>query len=305
MYTQSLKEDCPYHCNKGYVFLESRGRIECPYCLGIENRLERTDVNSDTNIYKELNIPKTYWGISENDCYAFIDDIAQLQETYGATTTYVVETCRNVLDALKQGGIYRDSLYINMGVRDIDKFVYSAQVLGALHGVGTVPYITVNRLALLLYSGDTLTEYDGDGSTSIATESLTGRNATLAMRVKTVMHGIDYWDYVSAPLVFLEITAGITDSGYLALLDLLAERSKMCLPTYVIGFCAIYKRALNGEFLTLGQYEGKGLRKLTSVSLVKNTNNFKNTMTENQNILATLSNYKTIEQPISCCGIKV
>lgn len=272
---KSLLADCPYGCVNGYVFLESQGRVECPHCKNALKVTEYRESEEFKSIYDTLFIPETYRNLSEKSAYACLDAINTIanQKMYGGSLANIISVYTEILNRLSVGELYRDSLYFCFTVLDTDKLVYSTQILAALNGVGTVPYITLNRLSQLLYCGDIIGEYTTYTEQTSDMIRITGLNTTLAARVHRLMGGLDYTDYTTAPLCFLELTPGTTDAGFLALRDLLAERARLSLPTYVLGFCGMYKMAANGEYTSLGQFEGSGLRKLTQLSLMKNTIN--------------------------------
>ena len=272
MASNSLRPDCPYACNNGYVFLETQGRVACPHCLDPMRMVETVHSTEFKSLYEMLRIPLEYQDLGEKSAYAWLDSFnnTRNKEMYGGSITEITDVYTEILNRLENSEIYRDSIYFCFTIMDTDKLVYGTQILAALHGVGTVPYITLNRLSHLLYSNDLLTEF---GTADITEHthciSMTGCNTTLATRVNRILGGIDYTDYVTAPLCMLELTAGTTDAGFLALRDLLAERARLSLPTYVFGFCGMYKLAANGEYASLGQFEGRGLRKLTQLSLTR------------------------------------
>ncbi|MNV86687.1 hypothetical protein D3C71_1807400 [compost metagenome] len=48
--------------------------------------------------------------------------------------------------------------------------------------------------------------------------------------------GLTYFDFVHADVCFIEATANTTEKGWVGLADLLGERAKNGLPTYVMGY---------------------------------------------------------------------
>lgn len=288
--SKSLLEDCPYNCDNGYVFLESQGRVPCPHCLDPVRMTETVQSEDFGNIYDALHIPIMYRNLSENTAYAWLESFntKENKQIYGYHLQDVIDTYTKILNSLSVGELYRDSIYFCFTITDVDKLIYGTQILALLHGVGTVPYISLNRLSHLLYSNDVLNRYSDMDTCETISFGLTGINTTLATRVNHIMAGIDYMDYVTAPLCILELTAGTLDTGFLALRDLLAERARLSLPTYVIGFCSMHKLVANGEYMSLGHFEGVGLRKLTEKTLLRSN------LKKQEKVPDTLLNYTEI-----------
>lgn len=235
--------ECPYRCNEGYVLIESMGqRVPCPHCNGIERYVEMTNTENPNNVYNVLKIPLQYRQLTGDSSEGLISAIATTS-VGGNGAVEVAELMTNISKSLDKKQVYRMSAYIHVPASlsglDINEFVYSMQIKALQRGVGTMPYITANTLNLLL-RGQTLPPDENiEPLKNRVIDGTTGRTHSLRARMKYACD-FDYMDYITTPLVFIEVSAGIDDTGWIAIADLLCERCKLSLPTYVIGYWSRY-----------------------------------------------------------------
>ena len=233
-------DKCPYNCVNGKVFLASRGYVPCPHCMGIEKKIQMLDEGNDVNIYKLLKIPRQYRQIT-----SVPDDVLKglHDKIYVNSSLMEVKNLLNTMvQSVRHSSVASISTYVHVSnYVDIRPFIYGLQREAVNNGVGTVPYISLNTLAALLYASNAAADGDVDIDMKLKTERLALGNiayTTNAFRRLAVDFPCDYYDYCKAPMVILEATAETMSRGWSALADLLAERAREGLPTYVFGYYA-------------------------------------------------------------------
>lgn len=233
-------DECPYNCVNGKVFLASRGYVPCPHCMGIEKKVQMLDDSNNVNIYKLLKIPRQY-----KDIINVPDDVLKglHDKVYVSSSIAEVKSLLNTMvQAVRRSSVASISTYVHVSnYVDIRPFIYGLQREAVENGVGTVPYISLNTLAALLYASNAAADGDIEMDAKLNTERLALGNiayTTNAFRRLAVDFPCDYYDYCKAPMVILEATAETLSRGWSALADLLSERAREGLPTYVFGYNA-------------------------------------------------------------------
>ena len=233
-----ITDRCPYNCTNGQVLMEALGqKVPCPHCNGIERYVEMTNCENPDNVYNVLRIPLQYRSLTANSTDAVISNLRQIT-TDGADLKEVIDVLEKMSSSLDSRKVYRLSSYISVPQHlasvDMNMFVYAMQMKAMSKGIGTMPYITANMLYLLLQGKDIAPDEVGEPLQDTYT-GVNGRNTSLYTRLRYATN-FDYWDYITAPLIFIEASAGVSADGWVAIADLLSERARLSLPTYVIGY---------------------------------------------------------------------
>lgn len=233
---RKVAESCPYHCNNGKVFVFGQGLVNCPHCsgiLGFEETTENVDVN---NIFSVLKIPKEYQKCDGLTVKETIAAIPNEMYKYNVDTTQYCRVLTELSDALDWGSLYKVSLLIRelpVASIDLNSIVYGLMLQAVKTGIGVLPYISLTWLTTLRYNKDLessrfkntyLQRYNVDG--------ITGMTTSLMLRCKYAM-SVDYYDYTLAPLVFVDISTLATANELCVLQELMSERARRDLPTYV------------------------------------------------------------------------
>ena len=264
---QGDDEECPYHCVNGRIFLESRGLVPCPHCSGIDRKQQLLDDSKEVSLYSLLKIPPQF-----RDITSVSDEVLQglREDSYINTSIIEVKDFLNtVVEAVRESSVASISAYVHISNNlDIRPYVYGLQREAIEHGIGTVPYISLNTLAALLYASNAAIEEDIDEG--MKKERLALGNiayTTNAFRRLATDFPCDYYDYCKAPLVILEATAETLKRGWSTLADLLAERAREGLPTYVFGYHSSTSGMIQKElhFLTTDNF--KRLDRLNIIEL--------------------------------------
>lgn len=264
---QEHTDGCPYNCINGKILLESRGYVPCPHCMGIEKKAELLDESNEVNLYNLLKIPPQYRDIErvEDDVLKGLKDNVYVSNSILEVTTVL----NNMTQAVRNGNVYGLSAYIHISnFVDIRRYVYGLQREAVKVGVGTVPYISLNTLAALLYASNTAAE--GELEEKLKKERLMLGNiayTTNAFKRLATDFPCDYYDYCKAPLVILEATAETLKKGWSALADLLSERTREGLPTVVFGYAASTSPSVVNELKWLVGENADRLDLLTVVEL--------------------------------------
>lgn len=242
-------EDCPFGCQNGLVLIPATGtRVACPHCRGANKYLDIEQSRDTPNpLFEVLKIPVQYQNVTESTPYLTIDKI-KVYPNGGVDAQEVANVLSDIVYGVEKGTLYRVSCYINVPPEiDMSEFVYGVQLDAVINEVGTMPYISANTLNFLLHNevlGDLASEMTNE---TLASDGRTGKTVPLSRRLVDCT-GFDYMDYINSPLIFIEATSGTTRQGWVAVADLLSERSKRGLPTYVIGYWA-FSACGDGSYL--------------------------------------------------------
>lgn len=262
-------EECPFGCQNGFVLIPATGeRVACPHCRGMNKYLDMEQSRDTSNpLFEVLKIPVQYQTVTESTPYLVIDKV-KVYPNGGIDAQEVANVLSDIVYGVEKGTLYRVSCYINVPPEiDMSEFVYGVQLDAVINEIGTMPYISANTLNCLLHNevlGDLASEMTNE---TLVSDGRTGKTVPLSRRLVDAT-GFDYMDYINSPLIFIEATSGTTRQGWVAVADLLAERSKRGLPTYVIGYWA-FSSCGDGSFLetnSLGR-----LDRLLPVEIIPNT----------------------------------
>lgn len=234
----SAETKCPYNCHKGKVYLEAlKNFVDCPHCRDI-TKVAKTLADNGVDMYAILRIPKAYRDANPVGHELFQQgDLPFSQQS--------IQEVGGIMDAINKaiynGELVNLSVYIyTSNLVDYRLFVYGAQKLALEKAMSVVPFISCNTLYALQRVGDF----------SLTTlKDLSYRDATTGLKdvPPDLIHALDgyrlvqesdltYYDYITADVCFIEATANTTEKGWTGLADLLGERTKRGLPTYVVGY---------------------------------------------------------------------
>ena len=226
--------DCKYKCKKGKIYIESLSKlVSCPDCGNITKVLEKGE--DGKSYYETLNIPRLYENTPPTDQELFEGNFAARFTDVSKQHTLSLLRAINK-ELYNNSALPSISAYIYVGTSiDIRRFIYGAQCLALEKGLGVVPLISlttlygIQRTVDYLFSSLELKSNKGldyNGDKTVAYDGLRHMQAT----------GNTYYDYRHADLCILEATANTTEKGWASLADILSERSRSNLPTYVIGY---------------------------------------------------------------------
>lgn len=227
---------CKYNCKKGKIYMESLRRlVDCPECRNITKVLKKPD-GKGSSIFDKLEIPPQYEnaGVAGHELFNM-----RMLENFSITSiNEVANLLERINKDLYSGKVTGVSCYIHTpNIIDIKAFVYGAQRLALEKGLGVTPFISCNTLYGLQRVGDyqfsTLQEFmDNTGFKDVSPDLI------LTIDGYRVVQRTDltYYDFINADLCFIEATANTSERGWVGLADLLSERAKRGLPTYVIGY---------------------------------------------------------------------
>lgn len=252
--------NCPYHCNQGKVYMEAfENFVDCPHCRNIVE-VVKSQANKGVDIYETLRIPKAYQDASVIGHELFTQGNLPFSPQSVAEVGGIMEAINN---SIYNEEILNLSCYIHTSnLVDHRLFVYGAQKLALEKTLSVVPYISCNTLYALQRVGDF----------SLTTlKDLSYKDATTGLKdvPPDLIHALDgyrlvqetnltYYDYITANVCFLEATANTTEKGWTGLADILGERAKRGLPTYVTGYWNT----------KTSDYHSKGLRYLLQQSAI-------------------------------------
>ncbi len=239
--------------------------VECPECNSFAKTL--ANVSDDgTSIYDVLRIPQDYKNASSVGSDSFsLEGAGKFSK---ASADKVWRLLGKISESLYQGKVYRLSSYIFVGSdADIRMYVYAAQKLAIEKNLGVTPYISLNEMSTLhtLYGTNLTTEQleHLHNNKKLSPESISVYEALKFVRSTNVC----YHDFKHADLCFLEATATTSEKAWSALADLLAERSRHGLPTYVIGYWGTKSLTVTGLRYILSKLGTSRLDKLTPFEL--------------------------------------
>ncbi len=227
---------CSLGCKKGRIFNRALSVYEpCPECTGLARKVE---IEKDTEgvLTKNLLIPSEYVAVRPSD-----RDLLRLPVISARYASESIERVGALLESINKSiynqEILKVSCYIHTSNEvDARQFVFGAQKMALEKGLGVAPYISLNTLYGLQKSGD-YARFSVEGKDDPRVEDMSPetRSAYDGHRFST-QTGVTYYDYITADLCIVEATANTLTKGWNVLADLLAERARMGLPVYVIGY---------------------------------------------------------------------
>jgi len=263
---------CRYGCVNGNIFMPALGRMErCPDCqnknkaLGVVEQGNAEVVASNGGVATALDyllIPDGYRMVGHVG--PEIMTVSNLSAFTNSSVGGVFSILGSIQKSVYEGGVYRLSTYIHTSNNvDIRKFVYSTQMLGVERGLGVTPYVSLNTLISLEKANHSSGYKESDLEDMYLKKTLSSDLAILYSGIKFVRESkITYYDFYRADLCFLEATASTSEEGFIALADLLAERTRFNLPTYVIGYWGSKSLSTSGLRFLLAKNERSRLDKL-------------------------------------------
>jgi hypothetical protein len=231
---------CKYKCKNGKVFMEALGLVNCPECQNITKVLETPKEEGGVSIFDRLMIPASYksFGVAGHDLFN--------SQGLGGFTASSLNDVGNLFERINKdiyaGRVTSMSCYIyTTNIIDTKRFVYGAQKMALEKALGVTPLISANTLYGLQKSGD----YSiGSLQELNMRQGKKGELANVSPDMVQAVEGyrfmqfaeVSYFDFIHADLCFIEATANTIEKGWTGLADLLGERAKRGLPTYVIGY---------------------------------------------------------------------
>lgn len=204
--------ECSYHCKNGKIFNTVLKTWQpCPECTSVTKTLEASKHTQDpdaTEYLDKLGIPLEYRDTEFNP------------DTFFEATTYTIfnkQTCEPVLEqlsaisvAIKSSKILCESCYIYTGVysRTLD-FVYSCLKDAIAYGLTAVPYVSLKDL---------------------------GAIRARTSQMQKIYSNITWFDYTTADICFVAATSGSDGDDINILAELIQDRERRGLPTYVMGY---------------------------------------------------------------------
>lgn len=262
---------CRYGCKNGKIFMESsRTLVDCPDCKNIVKALEQPKTVEGISLFDVLCIPENYrnLGVVKREVLSMgktsVFSNTSL-ENVGKLLDNIVESIYNFnkvpyISAYVYGGSYAD----------MKMYVYSVQKLAIEKGLGVVPYISANSLFGIQSVLDCKERHFElvkglENNVRVDFENL--EDIPLVEGLKFCRHTkLTYFDYINADVCFIDATSNTTEKGWVAVADLLAERARRNLPTYVIGYWSSISLNNNSTGFRFLVSEG-GLARLDKLSL--------------------------------------
>lgn len=232
---------CKNNCMNGFIIMESIGRkVPCPECSNITQVIERAKEEEGVDFYDKLQIPSIY-----KDAPVSGYEMVNVQGT-GGFTNESLHSVGNLFERINKdiydGRVMNLSVYIHTTATiDVKQFVYGAQRLALEKNLGVTPFISANTLYGIQRVGDygvgSLKEYTSQQQTSVKDVP---PDLLMAIDGYRMVQATDltYFDFIHADVCFIEATANTSDNGWVGIADLLGERAKRGLPTYIIGYWA-------------------------------------------------------------------
>lgn len=232
------KTKCEYNCVRGMVFNHTLKKSEpCPIHGNVEVILETEDEQTGETPYTKLDIPPQYrvLGPIDKDLLNFNSSGAYTQDSL----TEVGNIMERVNTSIYNHEILALSFYLYTSNQvDTKRFVYGAQKLALEKSLSVAPFISANTLYGLQRVGDFPLR---------SIREITVSKGVLKEVHPNMLHAVDgyrliqntdltYFDFIHADVCFIDATANTTEKGWTGLADLLSERSKKGLPTYVMGY---------------------------------------------------------------------
>ena len=215
---------CPYNCNHGKIFNVALRKYEpCPHCASVLKELTSATPAEDTFTFLDaLYIPKSYWNARFNPDTFFADKAG---DVFARNTFEPVLAQLSAIDtAILSSRVLLESCYIYAGLYcDILTFVYSSLISAVRHGLTAVPYVSLKDLQGI---------------------------RTNTKQMAHVYTNITWYDFTTADICFIAATASADNSEAILLAELLQDRARRDLPTYVFGYWSKESLAKNKNSLS-------------------------------------------------------
>lgn len=230
---------CKYNCNRGRVFMEGQNTfVPCPDCSNIEKLVEKSEVTEGVSLFDRLKIPVMYKSLGSAG-----EELFKSQQVLNSFSTSSISEVERLLERLNNDFYNKRvpmiSAYVYVpNLVDIKHFVYGAQKIALEKGLGVTPYVSANTLYGLQRVGD---------FPVASLKEISVQQGGVKDIPPDLMHAVDgyrivqdtdctYFDFTHADVCFIDATANTTERGWTAVADLLHERAKNSLPTFVMGY---------------------------------------------------------------------
>ena len=212
---------CPYNCRNGRIFNTVLKTYQpCPHCAGAIQEVNNDNLADERlELLEMLDIPNRYRNAKFDPDNFFREDAKLIFASQ--TFKPVIEQLTSIEIAIMNSNILQESCYIYTGPNDnadVLSFVYSCLRQAVLNGLSTVPYVSLLDLQGI-------------------------RSKTKAL--SRVYSRISYYDFALADICFVSATSEATASEASVLADLLSERERHDLPTYVFGYWSTHGYSSN------------------------------------------------------------
>lgn len=205
-------QTCPYKCKNGRIFNPvTRDYQPCPHCAGVLQALSSaTPDDNALDLLDRLCIPTEYRNARFNPETFF--EKATYDIFSWATLNPVIEQLSAIESAIISSQILVESCYFYTGgYSHVFEYVYSCLREAVVHGLTAVPYTSLKELCAIRASTSQMMKLYGE---------------------------ITWFDYTTADICFIAATASSDKADACILADLLQERERHGLPTYVMGYWA-------------------------------------------------------------------
>lgn len=234
-------------CMDGRRFNRAKGKWEpCELCergLKWKVSVEHVPNVDGQTMIERLNIPEYYEKAGDLDLtllnsleYCTPDKIMKVQNFM-----------QDISDSIFAGKVKACSFYLYIDTRgknniDVKQWVYNRLLDGVNHKLGVVPFISLRELYdLQLLNGCSMEQLMTLESKKLDTITYQYDRVLKYIIEYAKVHKISYQSYITADLVFLEAGPNTVSKYWVALKDLMIERSRLNLPTYVIGYWSLSK----------------------------------------------------------------
>ena len=209
-----MPEICPFNCVKGRIFdAVTHSFVSCPHCSGVLSELtsaKKEENTQEVDLLEKLCIPNNYRDATFNPDTFFGN---QSRRTFASSTfAPFLEKLVSVEDAIKRSRVLSESCYFYCGVPDAENmfaYVYYILRLALKHGLSAVPFASLMDLHEV---------------------------RRMTPETSKLYTNLTWYDYTTADVCFLCSTAKASDSEFILLADLLQERARRGLSTYVVGY---------------------------------------------------------------------
>lgn len=252
-------------CQNGRRYIPAKHKwIPCEDCergLKWKTSFEKVKNENGDDVLDRLAIPLNY----RKDMDFKIDTLSML-DCKSPTLIHDIQLfMQGIEDSISQGRVKACSFYLHIfsdlcrksGVDiDLKKWVYKNMVEGVKRGLGVVPFITMKQLTDLA----TVANLDVDKVAYLEHTSELDLTSALDISNKGIlktaeMLKVTYTSYATADLCFIEASANSPKNQWRVLKDLMIERAKYSLPTYVIGYWSL---KATGQELYFVDYTNSG-----------------------------------------------
>lgn len=196
---------------RGKILVDKRGWIPCPVCGSVvvesDDKGEPIVAESTNDTvrkqYESLLVPKIYQTMKYSSDFVFWGNNKNSRLYQADSLRNLASVCDRIYSSIYNGEIMLQSVYLFIPpVFDANIFVFDTQKLAISRGFSVSRYITLNELLRVINKPE------------------------------------EYESFYSSQICFLDASARTTESGWVALADILTIRARRGLCTYVTGYWA-------------------------------------------------------------------